>query len=99
MPPKKKQPQAATPALMDKMGEMAGMGMETVGARDLLIPRIAIANHLSPVLKKSNPAYIAGAKEGDICDTGLGRNFEAIDFLPVSYRKYWIEWYLSLIHI
>lgn len=92
MPPKK-QPKAPAPALMETMTEMAGMGMETVGARDLLIPRIAIANHLSPVLKKSNPSYIPGAKEGDICDTGLGRNFESINFLPVSYRKYWIEWY------
>ena len=72
--------------------EYAGAGMETVGASDLLIPRLAIIQKLSPQIDKTSPAYVEGAEEGDICDTGTGRLHDEVLFIPVIYRKQWIEW-------
>ena len=88
VPAKKDANELAAAALAD----YAGTGMETVTADDLLIPRIAILQKLSPQLNKANAAYIPGADEGMICDTGMGTVFEEIEFLPCVYRKQWIEW-------
>ena len=72
--------------------EYAGAGMETVGTSDLLIPQLKIMQKLSPQLDKTSPMYIEGAEEGDICDTGAGRLHDEVLFVPVIYRKNWIEW-------
>ena len=72
--------------------EYAGAGMETVGAADLLIPQLKIMQKLSPQLDKTSPMYVEGAAEGDICDTGSGRLHDEVLFVPVIYRKHWIEW-------
>ena len=72
--------------------EYAGAGMETVGASDLLIPQLKIVQKLSPQIDKTSPLHIEGAEEGDICDTGIGRLHDEIHFIPVIYRKQWIEW-------
>ena len=39
-------------------------GAENVGTDDMIIPRIELIQALSPVRKKSDPAYIEGAEEG-----------------------------------
>lgn len=71
----------------------AGEGMETVNASDVLIPRLTILQGLSPQLKKTAAEYIAGAEQGDIADVALSRIYkEGILFLPVLYRKEWLEW-------
>jgi hypothetical protein len=71
----------------------AGSGMENVGARDLLIPRITILQDLSPQIKPKKAEFIEGAVIGDICDVAMGRLFkEQILFLPVLYRKDFLEW-------
>ena len=72
--------------------EYAGAGMETVGAADLLIPRLVVIQKLAPQLDKTSPGFVEGAAEGDICDTGTGHLHDEIMFLPVIYRKQWIEW-------
>ena len=98
---KDKNPSRAVAAREEKGGaiaapgdfnQYAGQGMDTVTANDLLIPRLLIAQKLSPQLKKRDPQFIKGAKEGDICDAALGLNFDEVDFLPVIFRKKWIEW-------
>lgn len=73
--------------------QYAGSGMETVGARDVLIPRIGILQSLSPQIKKQRAEYIEGAKEGMICDIGTGEIIgDKLHFLPVKYNKVWVEW-------
>ena len=72
--------------------EYAGAGMETVGSADLLIPQLKIMQKLSPQLDKTSAMYVEGAAEGDICDTGAGRLHDEVLFVPVIYRKHWIEW-------
>lgn len=71
----------------------AGAGLENVTASDMLVPRLTILQSLSPQLKPRDAAYIEGAKLGDICDVGTGEVFkDGIMFLPVYYRKDYLEW-------
>jgi hypothetical protein len=73
--------------------EFAGSGLENVGADDLLVPRLGILQALSPQLKKQKSEFIEGAEEGDICDLGTGDIYkDGIWFLPVFYRKEYLEW-------
>ena len=72
----------------------AGAGLENVGAGDLLIPRIGILQDLSPQVKPQKAEFIEGAAIGNICDIGTGDLFtDGILFLPVYYRKDYLEWY------
>jgi len=70
----------------------AGAGLDNVTAADMLVPRLTILQSLSPQLKKRDSAYIEGAEVGDICDVGTGQTFKSILFLPVYYRKDYLEW-------
>lgn len=82
-------------AVVDAGGfeEFAGAGMENVTADDILIPRLAILQDLSPQLKKTKSEFIEGASSGDICDLGVGDIFkEGVLFLPVYYKKEYLEW-------
>lgn len=71
----------------------AGDGLENVGARDLIIPRITILQALSPQVQPKKPEFIKGANIGDICDVGTQEIFESpLVFLPVHYVKQYLEW-------
>lgn len=74
--------------------DFAGAGLENVGAGDLLVPRLAILQKLSPQVDPSEGEFIEGAKVGDIADLGTGELFpDGIWFLPVFYRKDYLEWF------
>ena len=82
--------------------EMASMLMEDMGAGqefmsrdDFAIPRIAILQSGSDQVKKSSGAYVAGAEEGmfyDNISNEITSGEEGLVFIPVSYRKAYIEW-------
>lgn len=73
--------------------QYAGAGTENVGVNDVIIPRLTIVQGLSPQLQKKKPEYIEGSEIGDICDVATGDLFkEGVLFLPVYYRKDWLEW-------
>jgi hypothetical protein len=77
----------------DDFAEFAGAGMENVTANDVIIPRLTILQQLSPQLNARKPEFITGAEQGDICDVATGDLFKGgVAFLPVHYRKDWIEW-------
>ncbi len=77
----------------DGFSELAGAGLENVGASDLLVPRLTILQDLSPQLKKAKTEFIKGAEAGNICDVGTGEVYpDGIMFLPVFYRKDYLEW-------
>jgi hypothetical protein len=77
----------------DDFSEFAGSGLEGVTANDLLVPRLGILQDLSPQLKKTKAEYIPGAEVGQIADLGTGDLFaEGVWFLPVLYRKDYLEW-------
>ena len=89
---KGKQPIAKLSSEEMAAAEYAGAGMETVGTADLLIPQLKILQKQSSQLEQTSPAFIEGAEESDICDTGTGRLHDEALFVPVIYRKQWIEW-------
>jgi hypothetical protein len=71
----------------------AGAGFENVTSEDMLIPRLTVLQGLSPQIQKSKSEYIKGAEVGHIADVGIGEVFpDGIEFLPVYYRKEYLEW-------
>lgn len=77
----------------DDFGQYENMGMENVKANDVLIPRLTILQQMSPQINAKRAEYIKNAQIGDICDVGTGEVFqEGILFLPVYYRKDYLEW-------
>lgn len=80
-------------ATNDLFSGVENTGLENVNSDDLLIPRITILQALSPQLKKSKPEYIPDAEEGDICEVAMGTIIPSpMIFLPVYYKKQWLEW-------
>lgn len=71
----------------------AGAGTENIKISDVIIPRLAIMQALSPYINKKKSEYIEGAEVGDIADVATGDLFkEGVLFLPVYYRKDFLEW-------
>jgi hypothetical protein len=66
--------------------EYAGMGMETVGAQDIAIPRFKILQDLSPEVNKRKDKYVEGAEPGKIFNTAFKEVSDAINVLPCIYR-------------
>ena len=68
-------------------------GAENVGTDDMIIPRIELIQALSPVRKKSDPAYIEGAEEGmlynNVTRTLYGTE---VTVVPVYYTKQFFVW-------
>lgn len=84
---------AITANVADDFSDFAGQGFENVTSKDILVPRLAILQDLSPQVKENKPEFIEGAKPGMICDVGTGELFpDIVIFLPVYYRKDWLEW-------
>lgn len=68
-------------------------GQENVGAEDLIIPRLAVIQSLSPQRKKSDPAYIEGAEDGILFNTVTNELYGTqIFFVPVLFVKEWLIW-------
>lgn len=70
------------------------LGLEEVTTSDLQIPFVRILQALSPQLKKSDPAYIEGASQGDIFNTVTNKVWDADDgvmVLPVYYQMKFLE--------
>lgn len=73
--------------------QFEGAGTENLTSRDILIPRLTIIQGLSPQINKKKPEFIEGAEVGQIVDVGTGDLFpEGVTFLPVFYKKEWLEW-------
>ena len=72
----------------------AGMGLEDVTTSDMQIPFLRIIQALSPQLKKSDPAYIEGASQGDIFNTVTNKVWsadEGVSVLPVHFVQKMLE--------
>lgn len=63
-------------------------GSEDVTASDLLIPRLSQIQALSKQIKKSDPAYIEGAEQGQLFNTLTGDIYgQSATFVPVIFKK------------
>lgn len=88
-----KKSQAVVPA--KGLQKYAGVptGLEQVSSQDLIIPRIAILQPLSPQLQRSKPEYIKDARAGDFCDTGVGDIIrDQMDFVCCKFARIYLEW-------
>ncbi len=70
-------------------------GNENVTTSDLVIPRLEIAQLLSPCLKESKPEFIDGCREGDIYNTVTREVFPCetgVLVIPILYKKEYLIW-------
>ena len=73
----------------------AGQGQENVRAKDLLMPMIGLLQDMSPFVKKSEGAYIAGAEAGMLINTATHELYEGntgVLLVPCFYEAVLIEW-------
>lgn len=85
---------APPPATID-MDALAGMptGLENVTAKDIIIPRLAILQALSPQLDPTKPEYIKGAERGQFIDIGSEEVWSGqLELLPVYFATIYLEW-------
>lgn len=67
-------------------------GLEEVGRDDVLIPRLCIAQSLSPQLKKNNEAYIEDLEVGDLFNSVTGEIYgQEVKVVPLFFFKQYIE--------
>lgn len=72
----------------------AGAGLQNVGVKDIIIPRITILQGLSPQVTRGQPEYNPDAKVGQIFDTGLNEIIgDSMLFLPVAFKTEFLEWW------
>ena len=73
----------------------AGAGLENVTQEDLVIPRLKLAQALSPQVQKHEGAFIEGMSVGDIFNT-VSNEFwsgeKGITVVPVAYKRVFLEW-------
>jgi hypothetical protein len=70
-------------------------GSEDVTAKDMILPRVDVLQALSPQIKKSDPAYIPGAEQGQIFNTVTGEIYgSSVTFIPVMFRREFTVWKL-----
>ena len=73
----------------------ANSGLENVGADDLALPFLKIAQAMSPQLKKHDGQHIEGLEEGDLfnsLDGTVYKQDKGIIVVPVAYKRTWLEW-------
>lgn len=68
------------------------MGNEEVGKDDLVIPRLAVIQAISPELDKSDPSYIPGAEVGMLFNTLTKELMSEIDVVSVMFTKPYLMW-------
>lgn len=74
------------------MAEDAGAGLEHVESKYLVIPHLRLLQAGSPQAKRSDPAYIDGAREGLFLNTATAELFEKVIFVPCRFMPDHSEW-------
>ena len=85
---------ADVPAVID-FGADAGAGFEGADSTSYAIPFLRVLQSLSPQCKKSDPAYIKGAEEGDFFNTVTEKLYKGDDgviVVPCHYVHKFNAW-------
>lgn len=73
--------------------QQSNRGSEKVTMEDMTVPRLEIAQDLSPQIKSSKEEYIEGCKAGMCFNSATGTLYGTNAYLiPVFYKKEWILW-------
>ncbi len=68
-------------------------GSENVTTEDLVIPRLEIAQALSPCVDKEEAAYIDGATPGMLYNSVTRQLYgDSVPFIPVLFKKEYLLW-------
>lgn len=86
-------PNVTAVAVPDYIKQGSNRGSENVKATDIVIPRLELAQALSPCIKKNDPEYIEGAEAGMLFNS-LTRKLYGTSVLicPVYYRTEFLVW-------
>jgi hypothetical protein len=78
----------------DYIKQDGARGQEGVGIADLVVPRIEVAQALSPCLDESNEAaYIEGAKQGNLFNSLTRMLYgQSVLVVPVLFNKQFLLW-------
>lgn len=77
----------------DYINRQEKRGSENVGTDDLVIPRIELAQALSPCIDEAKAEYIEGCKQGDLYNS-LTRELygSSVIVCPVFFKKQYLAW-------
>lgn len=77
----------------DYIKQGASRGSENVTTDDLVIPRLEIAQALSPCVDKDDPMYIEGAEPGMLFNSVTRELYgESVPFIPVLFKPEYLLW-------
>lgn len=77
--------------LKDAIG--SNRGSENVSNDDLIVPRLEILQAISPQLTEGDPAYIPGAKAGDLINSVTNVIYgKQVPVIPVHFQKLYLVW-------
>jgi len=68
-------------------------GAEDVGTKDMTIPRVEIAQALTPALNRNKPEYIEGLEVGYLYNTVTRENYgPGVTVCPVYFKPQYLVW-------
>lgn len=74
------------------MGSEAGAGFENASSADFSIPFLSMLQDISPMCKRSDPAYNAEAIPGMFHDASTGELLTEVRVVPCHYARKMVEW-------
>ena len=82
----------ALPVEVSLLEEDANTGLSNMSMEDLSIPFLRILGDMSPQVKKSKEEYVEGAEPGKIINTVTNEMYDAVNVIPVFYKRQYVEW-------
>ena len=70
----------------------ANQGAQNISQEDLALPFLKVLGQLSPEVNKTHGKYVEGAEPGKIINTVTNELYDAVDVIPVFYKRQYIEW-------
>ena len=70
----------------------AQQGTQNISQEDLALPFLKILGQLSPEVNKRDGKYVEGAEPGKIINTVTNEMYDAVDVIPVFYKRQYVEW-------
>ena len=70
----------------------ANKGSQNISQEDLALPFLKILGQLSPEVNKRDGKYVEGAEPGKIINTVTNELYDAVDVIPVFYKRQYVEW-------
>ena len=70
----------------------ANKGAQNISQEDLALPFLKILGQLSPEVNKRDGKYVEGAEPGKIINTVTNEMYDAVNVIPVFYKRQYVEW-------